>query len=65
MSWIRLGVVPQQLELVSDEGPNNGGHVAELVWEIPEVLYGLEQHSDPVAIHLPTAGVDEGVLPGA
>jgi len=50
--------------LVSNEGTNDGGHVAELVWEVPEVLYSLEQHGDPVAIHLPTAGVDEGAFRG-
>ena len=33
-----------------------------LIGEIPEVLHGLEQHGDPMAIRLPTTGVDEGTF---
>ena len=41
MTWIRFGVIPQQLELVRDEGPDDGGHMAEpVVGEIPE-MHGL------------------------
>jgi hypothetical protein len=62
MMWIRFGVIPQQLELVRDEGPDDGGHMAEVVGEIAEILHGLEQHRDPMPIHLPTTGVNEGAF---
>jgi hypothetical protein len=32
----------------------------KLVGAIPEGLHGLEEHGDPMAMPLPTTGVDEG-----
>jgi len=35
-------VIPQQLQLVRDEGADFYGHLTELVWEVTQVLHGFE-----------------------
>jgi hypothetical protein len=62
MPWIRFSVIPHPLELVRDEGPDDGRPMAEVVGAIPEIRHGLEQHRDPMPIHLPTTGVNEGAF---
>jgi hypothetical protein len=54
--------VPQQLELMGKKGADGLRHLLEVVWEIAQVLHGLEEHSHPVSIHIPTAGVHQGTF---
>src|SRR5215813_4428597 len=57
-------VVPQQLELVGDEGPHHEGDLAQLLGEISQILHGFEQDGYAVAIDLSITGVDQGALGG-
>ena len=36
------GMIPQQVQLMGNEGADGGGHVLEILWEIAQVLHGLE-----------------------
>jgi hypothetical protein len=35
-------VIPQELELMRDECPDRLRHLLEIMWEIAQVLHGLE-----------------------
>jgi hypothetical protein len=62
MARIVRRVVPEQLELVGDERADGLWHLPEIVGEITQVLHGLEQDGDTVAIHIAAAGVHQGVF---
>src|ERR671919_696378 len=55
-------VVPEQLELMGHEGADGLWHLLEVIGEIAQVLHGLEQYRDSVAIHIAAAGGDQGVF---
>jgi hypothetical protein len=56
---VMLREVPQQLELMGHKGADGLRHLLEIIWEIAQVLHGLEEHSHPVSIHISTAGVHQ------
>jgi hypothetical protein len=55
-------VVPQQLELMRDEGPDGRRHLGEGAGEIAQILDRFEQDRHPMAIHRPITGVNQGAF---
>jgi hypothetical protein len=58
-------MVPQQVQLMGNKGPDGGGHLLEVLWKIPQVLHGLEQDGHAMAIGLPMTRLHKGMLRGA
>jgi len=55
-------VIPQELELVGNKGADGLWHLPEIVWEVTQVLDNLQQHGDPVPMHIPISRVDHSAL---
>jgi hypothetical protein len=59
---VMLREVPQQLELMGNKRADGLRQLLEIVWEIAQVLHGLEEHSHPVSIHIPPAAIHQGAF---
>jgi hypothetical protein len=62
MPWIVRRVVPEELELMGDEGADGLRHLLEIVREIAQILHRFEQDGDAMAIHIATAGLHQGMF---